>query len=151
VLVHDLYREELARVQNLLDQVANGQVEALKPRGMVADLTMRRTYASLGTFCERFCHAVEMHHRMEGAHMFPALRGVGDGLGEVLDRLSEEHEVIAGLLTELDERAVAMVEDPATLPAVREGLDRLAEALLSHLTYEEEQLVDPLGRSAFMI
>jgi iron-sulfur cluster repair protein YtfE (RIC family) len=151
VLVHDMYREELARVQSLLDQVANGQVGALELRGMVADLTMRRTYASLGAFCERFCHAVEMHHRIEDAHMFPALRGVGDGLGKVLDRLSEEHEVIAGLLTALDARAVAMVEDPATLPAVREGLDRLAEALLSHLTYEEEQLVDPLGRSAFMI
>jgi hypothetical protein len=33
VLVHDLYREELARVQNLLDQVANGQVEALSCGG----------------------------------------------------------------------------------------------------------------------
>lgn len=146
-----MYREELAWVQGLLDQVANGHVEALELRGMVADLTMRRTYASLGAFCERFCHAVEMHHRIEDAHMFPALRDIGDGLGDVIDRLSEEHEVIAALLSELDERAVALVEDLDSLPAVRQGLDRLAEALLSHLAYEEEQLVDPLGRFGVMV
>lgn len=151
VLVHDMYREELVRVQRLLDQVATGHVEAMELRGMVADLTMRRTYASLGAFCERFCQAVEMHHRIEDAHMFPALREAGDGLGEVIDRLSEEHDIIAGLLAELDERAVATVEDPDTLPAVREALDRLADALLSHLAYEEEQLVDPLGRFGVIV
>ncbi len=146
-----MYRDELARVQGMLDRVAAGQCEAADLRDMIADLAMRRTYASLGAFCERFCHALEMHHRIEDFHMFPALRAVDDDLGEVLDRLSEEHVTIAGLLTDLDDRVVAMVEDPVRLPSVHEGLDRLAGALLSHLAYEEEQLVDPLGRFGVMV
>jgi iron-sulfur cluster repair protein YtfE (RIC family) len=146
VLIHDMYRAELARVQELLERVAAGSVEPSELRGMVADLSMRRTYEALGAFCERFCSAVDTHHRIEDAYVFPALRTASAELGEVIDRLSEEHLVIAGLLTDLDDRVVAMVDDPSQLPSVRDALTRLAEGLLSHLAYEEEQLVDPLGR-----
>jgi hypothetical protein len=41
---------------------------------------------------------------------------------------------------------VAMISDPDRLDEVRDRVDLLAEQLLSHLAYEEEELVEPLGR-----
>src|SRR5207244_1741806 len=62
-------------------------------------------------------------------------------------RLSEEHEVIAGLPSRVDAALVALVTDPVRgIPAVRASVDLLTDALLSHLSYEEHQLVEPLAR-----
>lgn len=55
--------------------------------------------------------------------------------------------MIAGLLSRVDEALVALVTDPVRgMPAVRAGVDLLTDALLSHLSYEEQQILEPLAR-----
>ncbi|MGH8889449.1 MAG: LLM class flavin-dependent oxidoreductase, partial [Acidothermaceae bacterium] len=65
--------------------------------------------------------------------------------------LSEEHEVIAGILTRLDEALVSMVADPDQLAVVEAEVDRLADVLLSHLDYEEEELLGPIAALGIQI
>jgi hypothetical protein len=64
----------------------------------------------------------------------------------VLDRLAAEHEVIAGVLDEVDKALVAMVADERRLDETENAVDRLADVLLAHLADEEDQLLGPIGR-----
>ncbi|MEV2272599.1 LLM class flavin-dependent oxidoreductase [Nonomuraea africana] len=146
VMVHDQLRQELTQIRDAVEQVAAGRGEVAALRAMINQLTMRQNYWTLGSFCASYCRIVTVHHTIEDERMFPALKGAEAALAPVIDRLQEEHEVIAELLTGLDAALVAMVEDADAIDGVRERLDVLSEALLSHLAYEEEQLVEPLAR-----
>lgn len=72
-------------------------------------------------------------------------------LSAVLNRLGEEHEIIAEVVEQLDLALVAMMTDPAGVRQVRRVADELGDALLSHLAYEENELVGPLGRSSVVV
>ncbi|GII57390.1 hypothetical protein Pth03_57790 [Planotetraspora thailandica] len=146
VLIHDHLRQELAQIRDALEQVADGQGDAAALRSMINQLTMRQNYWTLGTFCASYCRLLTTHHTIEDEHMFPMLAQAEQELAPVVERLEEEHEVIASLLTGLDAALVAMIEDPEQLGGVREQVDLLSDALLSHLRYEEEELVEPLAR-----
>jgi hypothetical protein len=64
-----------------------------------------------------------------------------------VDRLHAEHLVIAGVLERVDAALVALVSSPVTgMSELRSAVDLLTDALLSHLSYEEGELVEPLGR-----
>ena len=78
--------------------------------------------------------------------MFPSLRREEKALGPVLDRLHWEHEVIAEQIDRVDRALVAMMNDPAKITEVQRAADALGDMLLSHLAYEEDQLLGPLGR-----
>jgi hemerythrin-like domain-containing protein len=67
-------------------------------------------------------------------------------LGPVLDRLGQDHEVIAQLLTEVDAALVTMLGDESSLDAARATIEGFGQALLTHLADEEEQLLGPIGR-----
>jgi hemerythrin-like domain-containing protein len=146
VLIHDHLRQELAQIRDALEQVADGQGDAASLRSMINQLTMRQNYWTLGTFCASYCRVLTTHHTIEDEHMFPMLAGAEPSLGPVVERLEQEHDVIAGVLTGLDVALVAMIEDPEKLDGVRLQVDLLSDALLSHLGYEEEELVEPLAR-----
>ncbi|WP_327091219.1 hemerythrin domain-containing protein [Nonomuraea sp. NBC_01738] len=64
----------------------------------------------------------------------------------MIRKLEQEHEVIAAVLTRLDTAAVEMIEEPARLDGVRKVAEELAQVLGSHFAYEEEELVEPIGR-----
>jgi len=81
--------------------------------------------------------------------MFPRLRYGDAALKPVVARLEQEHEVIAGLLDRVDRALVATVSAPDGLAQLRAVLDPLTDALLSHLSYEERELVEPLARFGF--
>ena len=112
---------------------------------------MRQNYWTFGAFCAAYCRVVATHHAIEDARMFPDLRAGDESLGPVLDRLGAEHDVIAGVLSELDAALVRVVEDEARLDDARVAVDRLAEVLLAHLDEEEQQLLGPIGRLAIPI
>jgi hypothetical protein len=79
--------------------------------------------------------------------MFPQLRHADRRLEPVIDRLQLEHEVIHEVLEDVDRALVALVAAPvAGLPGLRAAVDLLSDALLSHLSYEERELVEPLAR-----
>ena len=50
------------------------------------------------------------------------------------------------MLEGVDRALVAFVGSPDGLPELRAAVDLLTDALLSHLCYEERELVEPLAR-----
>jgi alkanesulfonate monooxygenase SsuD/methylene tetrahydromethanopterin reductase-like flavin-dependent oxidoreductase (luciferase family) len=151
VAIHDHLRQELAQIRDAVQQVMAGTTGAAAARSLINQLTMRQNYWSLGAFCAAYCRVVSIHHTIEDEHMFVDLRRGDPRLGPVLDRLGEEHEVIAGVLARLDAALVAMVEAPERIADVRREVDLLTDSLLSHLAYEEAELLEPIGRLSLAI
>jgi hypothetical protein len=144
--VHAHLREELARLRAVGEDVARGRTSPAAARSHVNQMTMRQNYWTFGAFCAAYCRVVSVHHAIEDQRMFRDLRDADPALGPVLDRLGQEHEVIAGLLTEVDAALVATMEDERGLDAARQTIERFAAVLLAHLDDEEEQLLGPIGR-----
>ncbi|MEQ4716944.1 LLM class flavin-dependent oxidoreductase [Nonomuraea sp. B19D2] len=144
--VHDHLRGELARLRDLVDQVAAGTLDAGAARSHINTMTMRQNNWTLGAYCESYCRLVTMHHSAEDAMVFPNLRRAEPGLAPVLDRLQEEHHAIHKVIERVDRALVAFVGDPAGLADLRTTVDLLTDTLLSHLSYEERELVEPLAR-----
>ena len=147
VAVHDHLRGELARLRDMIDQVAEGSLDPGAARSEISRLTMRQNQWTVGAYCESYCRLVGTHHTIEDQALFPGLRALDGRLAPVVDRLHTEHLAIAGVLGRVDAALVSMVTAPlAGLPELRDAVDLLTDALLSHLSYEEGELVEPLGR-----
>ena len=67
----------------------------------------------------------------------------------MIDRLEEEHLVIHDAIQGVDAALVAPPDPPGRLHPLEPALDLLTDALLSHLSYEEWELVEPLARLGF--
>jgi len=154
--IHDGLRAELTQLRDVLDQVRRGHVSIGAARSVINTMTMRQNNWTLGAYCESYCRIVTGHHTLEDRSVFPHLRRSEPGLGGVLDRLEQEHEVIHDVLEEFDRALVRLVTDDGTgrsgeaaLDAVQESVDRLTDTLLSHLAYEERELIGPLSRHGF--
>ena len=149
VEVHDHLRGELERVHDLVDQVRRGRLAAEQARAAVNDLTLRQNDWTLGAYCASFCTFVAGHHGLEDQAVFPYLKGADDALAPVIDRLEAEHLVVHDLLVRLDTALVDLLREPEDLSGLAAALDLLTDALLSHLSYEERELVEPLARLGF--
>jgi hemerythrin-like domain-containing protein len=152
VNVHAHLRSELEQIRDVVAEVASGQADAALARSLINQMSMRQNYWSLGAFCATYCRVLTMHHAIEDSSLFVDLRSRDESLGAVVERLSEEHEVVAAIITRLDDALVAMIamaEDPEKLATVQAEVERLAEVLLSHLDYEEDQLLGPIARLGF--
>ena len=147
IAIHDHLRQELDQIRDLVDQVAQGQLGVGAARGLLNTMTMRQNNWTLGTYCESYCRLVATHHTIEDMSMFPRLRSADPRLTPVVDQLEEEHHVIAEVLEGVDAALVATVSDPEKgLAQVQDAVDLLTDTLLSHLSYEERELVEPLAR-----
>jgi alkanesulfonate monooxygenase SsuD/methylene tetrahydromethanopterin reductase-like flavin-dependent oxidoreductase (luciferase family)/hemerythrin-like domain-containing protein len=144
--VHDHLRAELARVRSLVRQVAEGALDVGAARSEINRMTMRQNNWTLGAFCESYCRLVTVHHTLEDQTLYPRLRHGDARLGPVLDRLTEEHHVIHDVLERVDAALVATVSDPAAITELSAAVDLLTDTLLSHLSYEERELVEPMSR-----
>jgi len=92
---------------------------------------------------------VAQHHGLEDSSVFPHLRRADPALGPVLDRLEQEHHVVHELLEGLDRALVEHLRDPDDGTALQAAVDDLTDVLLSHLSYEEQQITEPLARYGF--
>lgn len=144
--VHDGLRAELAQIDDLIEQVTAGVTDVGAARSQINTLTMRQNNWVLGTYCESYCRVVTTHHTLEDRSLFPQLRAADVRLAPVLDRLEQEHHTIHNLLEGVDRALVALVTGPGGIDGLRASVDRLSDALLSHLAYEERELVEPLAR-----
>jgi hemerythrin-like domain-containing protein len=146
VAIHDHLRQELAQLQDLVQQVARGHVDVGTARSMINTMTMRQNSWTLGTYCESYCRVVTTHHTIEDLNMFPRLRQADPSLGPVVERLEREHHDVAGVLEDVDRALVELVTDPAVgVQGVERAVGALSDVLLGHLAYEESQLVGPLN------
>ena len=101
-------------------------------------MTMRQNDWALGAYCQSYCRVVTTHHTIEDTSMFPHLRASDAALAPVIDRLEDEHHVIAGVLDDVDRALVAVVSGAAT---AWRGCARPStccrDTMGSHLSYEE--------------
>jgi alkanesulfonate monooxygenase SsuD/methylene tetrahydromethanopterin reductase-like flavin-dependent oxidoreductase (luciferase family) len=147
IAVHNHLRGELSQLTEMIGQVAAGNLDPGTARSEIAKLTLRQNQWTVGAYCESYCRLVGMHHTLEDQSLFPGLRSLDPRLVPVVDRLHAEHLVIAGVLERVDAALVALVTSRATgMPDLRSAVDLLTDTLLSHLSYEEGELVEPLGR-----
>lgn len=154
--IHDHLRQELAQVRDVIDQVRRGLLTVGAARSVINTMAMRQNNWTLGAYCESYCRVVSGHHTLEDRSVFPHLRRADPDLGAVLDRLEQEHHVIADVLEQVDEALVGLVTagDGATaatgaLDELQRAVDLLTDTLLSHLAYEERELFDPLAQHGF--
>ena len=113
-------------------------------------MTMRQNNWTLGAYCESYCRIVTGHHTLEDRSMFSFLRHRDPDAAPVVDRLAEEHEVIADVLEQVDRALVGLVgaeprEASDRLESLAAAVDLLTDTLLSHLSYEERELLHPLA------
>jgi hemerythrin-like domain-containing protein len=148
--VHDALRAELAQLRDLVEQVAAGSTNPGAVRSFINRMTIRQNNWTLGTFCETYCRTVTNHHVLEDRSVFPHLRRSEAGLAPVIDRLEEEHHQIADMLERVDAALVALVaEEEDGIDRVALAMNLLTDALLSHFSYEERELIEPLARHGF--
>ena len=147
--VHDGLRAELDRLRDIVRQVSDGRLAVGDARSAINQMTLRQNNWTLGAYCEQYCRIVTSHHSLEDASVFPHLRRV-QGAGPVIDRLTQEHHVIHDLLDGLDGALVALVgEEAGAVGRLQDVLDLVTDALRSHLSYEERELLHPLAQAGF--
>jgi hypothetical protein len=145
--VHDHLRAELAQVVRAVQAAPTDRRRAADARALVQDLSSGLDPAAIGSFCRRWCRVVEVHHRIEDAALFPDLARADEDLRPVLARLSHEHTVIHAVLVRLDGLLVDLSEGRLTADEeLSTTLSELDTGLVSHLAYEERELLDAIGR-----
>ncbi|NUR17869.1 MAG: LLM class flavin-dependent oxidoreductase [Dermatophilaceae bacterium] len=154
--VHDHLRGELAQLRDIVGQVRRGALSTGAARSVINTMAMRQNNWTLGAYCETYCRLVTGHHTLEDRSIFVHLRRAEPDLGAVIDRLEQEHHVIADVLEQFDEALVGLVgtdgygsAGEGALDEVERALDLLTDTLLSHLAYEERELLHPLARNGF--
>jgi hemerythrin superfamily protein len=148
-----MLRGELATVRDLIVQVQKGAIDAGHARSELNQMTMRQNNWTMGAYCQTYCRLVTAHHSAEDVALFPYLRARESGLAPVLDRLGQEHRIIHDVLDSVDRALVNFIAEPGGTPGdvteLQEAADLLTDTLVSHLAYEERELIDPLARYGF--
>jgi hemerythrin-like domain-containing protein len=149
IAVHDHLRGELDSIRGLVEQVETGAVSPADAVALFDEFSIRQNNWTIGAYCAAYCRMVALHHGLEDADIFPHLRSCEAELEPVIDRLSEEHTIIHDVLENLNRALVELVANPLEFADLRRAVDILTDALLSHLAYEENELVEPLARYGF--
>ncbi|MGC0273355.1 hemerythrin domain-containing protein [Pseudactinotalea sp. Z1739] len=119
--VHERLREALRVTREAVDAGGDGD-------SATRDLLL---------FCHGFCTALAGHHEGEDRELFPAIAAAHPELRPTLQRLEQDHSMIAHLLSGLQE-AVSRAASPVELDRHLEGIAAIME---SHFRYEERQLL----------
>jgi len=149
VEVHDMFRRELSELRELLTRVRQGATSAGDARAGLNAMAMRQNDWTLGAVCSRYCNGVTHHHHLEDEGIFPHLRKSDESLGPVLDRLGAEHLEIHDAIEAVDTALVQHMNEPTDFEGIETAVEELSRALLTHFSYEEEQLVEPLSTHGF--
>ena len=89
IQVHQELRERLASVRQEAADVAG-------PPGPHAAIG-----EDLLSHCLGFCAAIHAHHTGEDSQLLPALRAAAPELAPVIDNLTEDHALVAGILRQV--------------------------------------------------
>lgn len=147
--VHDMLRSELSELRKILAEVRDGALSAGDARSALNEMALRQNDWTLGAFCSRYCGAVAQHHGLEDDSIFPHLARSDASLGPVIDRLADEHLVIHDAIQDVDDALVHHITHPDYYDRLQSAIDFLTDSLLSHFSYEEHELVEPLARLGF--
>ena len=131
------------------ERVRQGSETAGRVRALLNDMAMRQNNWTLGAYCAAYCTLVSQHHGLEDTSIFPHLRRADAGLAPVIDRLEAEHVAIHSVVDGLDRALVNHIRAPGDFGEVQDALDLLPDTLVSHLAYEEQQIMEPIARYGF--
>src|SRR6478736_4591840 len=134
--VHDDLR---ARVRVLRDSLGGDGAPAAGEPPPVAGLLAH---------CLGFCRALQAHHTGEDDGLFAALRVERPDLGPMLDKLVEDHHLVAGILARVEhlvDTAAGAVDDGHRARLVGE-LDGLTAIMDSHFAFEERSITAAIDR-----
>ena len=92
----------------------------------------------LAVHCLAFCAALTRHHTDEDAGAFPALAARFPELLPLLEKMTEDHELISGIVTRIEEVAAS------GSPRLAGELDGLAAIMESHFSFEERRIREAL-------
>lgn len=149
IAVHDHLREELDQIRQLVDSVESQAVSPSAAIVALDEFTIRQNNWTIGAYCAAYYRMVALHHGLEDSDVFPHLRSCEPQLEPVIDRLGEEHTIIHDVLEGLNRALVELVANPDDFADLRRATDILTDTLLSHFSYEERELVEPLARYGF--
>ncbi len=127
----------------------DGACTAGDARSALNDTALRQNDWTLGAFCSRYCGVVAQHHGIEDDAIFPHLKRSEPALAPVIDRLADEHLVIHEAIQGVDRALIEHINAPDDYDPIQSAIDFLSDALLSHLSYEEHEIVEPLARLGF--
>lgn len=97
---------------------------------------------SLTAHCLSFCEALTRHHTGEDAGAFPALTAQFPDLRPLLDKMTEDHAPISGIVTWVE--AIARDLADGSSPRLTAELDGLSAIMESHFSFEERRIRDAL-------
>ncbi|GAA1303725.1 hypothetical protein GCM10009647_021200 [Streptomyces sanglieri] len=146
VAAHDQLRADLDRLGEVVREVLADTRDPGGARSEIQKLSLRQNIWTLGAYCASYCQVTTLHHTREDQDLFPYLRDSDPRLGPVLDRLTEEHHAIQGVIERIDRELVAFAADETGRDGLRAAMDLLTDTLLSHLAYEESELIEPMAR-----
>jgi len=127
--------QELRSAHSRLRAALAATREALAEGESAPDAT-----SELVLYCIGFCAALDGHHGAEDRALFPALRVEHPELGGVIDKLMQDHSMLAHLLASL--RTAAERGDDAA--SIGGHLDGIAAIMESHFRFEEREILEPL-------
>src|SRR6218665_972410 len=96
--------------------------------------------SDLALFCIGFCTALDGHHRSEDRTLFPALRAEHPELGDMIDKLMQDHSMLTHLLSGLRHA----VEGGESADTVGRHLDGVGAIMESHFRFEEREILQSL-------
>ncbi len=149
VQIHDHLRETARELLAAIDDFIAGGSDIEGARAVVRELSARRSYSAIGSFCSGFCTLLTMHHSIEDRAVFPGLGRAEPAALPVLRRLMAEHEVIAEIIALVHEAIDAAERDRGQAVGLKRLAEHLRDRLFSHLRYEEAQLVPALNAHGF--
>jgi hypothetical protein len=149
--IHNHLRAELTQIRDLVAQVLEGSTDPAAARSSINEMTLRQNNWTVGAYCAAYCRLVTTHHSIEDQALFPRLRRSDPQLAPVVDRLHWEHEVIHEVLQAVDHALVAFVGPEHDGEHLQLAVDQLTDTLLSHLSYEERELVEPIARLGILV
>lgn len=125
-VIHEAFRRDLARFENALDTLADGD---------------KRRAGQLGAAWANFHQQLEIHHTSEHNYAWPALRKVGIS-DELITRLDAEHDRMAAALKSADDAMQGLRHTPSNdnIKAAREAMSTLRATTTEHLDHEEAEL-----------
>ncbi|MCC5978455.1 MAG: hemerythrin domain-containing protein [Salinarimonas sp.] len=146
-LFHRFHLQQMAMVARAITALEQGSGDAHALARDVGNMAMLDNYRRVGSLCGQECQMLTLHHTIEDQEIFPRLRNQSTGLKAVIDRLSQEHEIVHTLLERLEQAALVMVRTPSAqaLADLRTVFEALHRVVASHFGYEEEELAEALG------
>jgi hemerythrin superfamily protein len=145
--VHRMIRRDLDTVRQLAADCLEGRA-ADELQSEIRSLEANGPLWRLKVNCLHYCRFVHTHHRAEDVLLFPRLREANPGIDSVVDRLEADHRKVAIHLEEVEQDARALSDDDGieSRRSLAEALARLADHLLAHLAFEEENVAATMRR-----